>query len=93
MRWSDVPDFPWPPKPLDFKKIMQDGFQRLDEIARVCLSTLAEGMKKSTEYFTSVLDDQPFPSGHFSNSILTIYKYFSSEKQTESCEIHKTWES
>jgi len=88
MRMSDVSDFPWPSFP-EFKECMLEGFQLLDQVGRICLGLLAQGIKINPGRLIEALDHEPLGSGNFSNSILSIYRYFKHELVKESCDIHK----
>lgn len=79
--------FPWPSSLPEFKEIMLKNFSFFSELGRFCLSLLASELGVLPSQFLNLLDSDPLSLDTFSNSLLTIYQYYSNVN--ESVAIHK----
>lgn len=80
---------------------LQQGFQFLSLLGKILVGFLAQGMKIPSSSLTAgklieilvfnvaALEPECIPTGEFSHSILSIYRYFLNPEETESCKIHK----
>jgi len=76
MRYTNSTEMVWPEEPSNFKAVALNYYDTMFQITKVCLATLARGIKVEEDKFLSLLDSEEARSDTQNYYSSTIYRYF-----------------